>query len=112
MENTLITIGMYVTYALFVVALIVLVGFSVKQFAQNIRNNKATLYALIAFIVIFGISYVIASPTNVSELIFEKTGANYGSSRLIGSGLISFYILFGITVLTLLGAELSRPFKK
>lgn len=112
MENTLINIGLYLTYALFVIAIIALLGFSIKQFIGNIAKSKETLYGIIGLIVIFAISYLCASSTDVSEALFKKVGTDYSLSRLIGSGLIMFYILFVGVILTLIGSELARPFKK
>ncbi|MEG1572158.1 MAG: hypothetical protein RR190_04945 [Bacteroidales bacterium] len=112
MEDTLINIGLYLTYALFIIAIIALLFFSIRQFFGNIAKSKETLYGIIGLVVIFVISYIAASSTNVSETLFQKVGTDYALSKLIGSGLNMFYILFVGVILTLVGSELSRPFKK
>lgn len=110
--NTLVNIGMYVTYALFFVALAALLFFAVTQFIDNIRRSKTTLYAFIALIVVYAISYLCSSPTDVGEAFLEKTETTMAASKLIGSGMLMFYILFFGTVVTLLGTEIAKIFKK
>ncbi|MDE6493563.1 MAG: hypothetical protein K2O66_05430 [Bacteroidales bacterium] len=110
--DTLINIGMFLVYALLILAILATVGFSIYQFAGNFKQSKTTLYGIVGLIVIFIISYLLSSGSDISEAVFEKVGANYGSSKLIGSGLILFYILFGITLLTLIVTEIARPLKK
>lgn len=112
MENILINIGLYLTYVLFAIALVALLIFSIVQFIGNIGKSKETLFGLIGLLVVFAISYIISSPTDISESLFEKVGTDYGMSKLIGSGLIAFYILFVIAIVALLVSEVTRPFKK
>ena len=110
--NTLVNIGMYVTYALFVVALAALVFFAVTQFIDNIRRSKTTLYAFIALIVVYLVAYLCSSPTDVGAAFLEKTGTTLSASKFIGSGMLMFYILFFGTIVALLGAEVAKLFKK
>ncbi len=63
-------------------------------------------------VVIFLISYLLSSGSDINEAVFEKVGGNYGSSKLIGAGMYMFYILFGITLVTLIVTEIARPLKK
>lgn len=112
MIDTLIDIGMYIVYVLAIVAVVAAIGFSIYQFAGNIKQSKTTLFGIIGLVVIFAISYLTASGTDVSEALFEKVGTSYGSSKIIGAGMNAFYILFAITVITLIATEIARPFKK
>lgn len=110
--DILVNIGMYVTYALFVVAMAALLYFAVMQFIDNIRKSKMTLYALIALVVVYVLAYLCSSSTDVGEAFLEKTGTTMASSKLIGSGIVMFYILFAGTIVVLLGTEVSKIFKK
>ncbi len=110
--DTLINIGMFVVYALLVLGILAAVGFSIYQFAGNFKQNKTTLYGLVGLVVIFVVSYLVSSGTDISAAVFEKVGGNYESSKMIGAGMYMFYILFGVTLLTLIVTEIARPFKK
>lgn len=103
---------MYVVYALLILGILAAVGFSIYQFAENFRQSKTSLYGILGLVVIFVISYLLASGSDISPAVFEKVGGNYGSSKMIGAGMFMFYILFGITLLTLIVTEIIRPFKK
>lgn len=110
--NALVNIGMFVVYALFAVALVALLYFAVTQFIDNIRRSKTTLYAVVALVVVYLIAYLCSSPTDVSEAFLEKTGTSLSASKFIGSGMLMFYILFFGTIVTLLGVEVAKLFKK
>lgn len=112
MENTLINIGLYVTYALAILAVVAAVVFSIYQFFGNIKQSKTTLYGLVGLVVVFLAAYFLSSGTDVSAALFDKVGANYDSSKMIGAGMNMLYIIFGLTVVALLGTEIARPFKK
>ena len=52
-----------------------------------------------ALVVIFIIAYIAASGTDIPQEIFDKTGSNYSSSKVIGAGLYTVYILlFGVVI--------------
>lgn len=110
--NTLADVGLILTYVLFGAALLVLLGFSIIQFISNVSRSKNSLFGIIGLVVVFFLSFLVSSGTDVSETVFSKVGTNYELSKLIGSGLISFYILFVGVVITLIGFEIYRPFKK
>ncbi|MBD5392436.1 hypothetical protein HDR65_02735 [bacterium] len=110
--NALINIGMFVVYALLILGILAAVGFSIYQFAGNFKQNKNSLYGIVGLVVIFVISYIVSSGSDISPAVFDKVGGNYESSKMIGAGMYMFYILFGITLLTLIGTEIARPLKK
>lgn len=110
--DTLINIGMFLVYALLILGIVAAVGFSIYQFAGNFKQSKTALYGIIGLVVIFLISYLLSSGSDINEAVFEKVGGNYGSSKLIGAGMYMFYILFGITLVTLIVTEIARPLKK
>lgn len=112
MENILINIGMYAIYVLLGLAILALIFFAIKQFAENIAKEKETLWGLLGLILVFVVSYLLSSPSDISPLAFEKTGTSYELSKIIGGGLISFYILFILAIFAIIGTESYRPFKK
>ena len=75
-----IDVLMYVVYALAIVALVAAVGFSIVQFGGNIKNSKYTLFGLLGLVVIFVVSYILSSGTDISPELFEKTGSDLSRS--------------------------------
>ena len=67
------------------------------------------MIGLVAFGAIIAISYGMASGQATSEALLEKADA----SQIVMSdtGLFMFYILIGLTILSILVAEVSRLFK-
>ncbi len=111
MENVFINIGLIVTYSLLGVALLTLIGFSIKFLIVNIKKSKSTLFGVIGLLVVFIISYLLSSSSDVSQLVFEKTGTDFGLSKLIGSGLILTYIMFILVILTAAYSAVSKMMK-
>jgi len=88
---------LYVAYVTFAVLLITVLIFVVKGILDG--DIKKTLMSIGAFLFIFVVSYVMAdgveSFTKDGELVTAQT------SRLIGTGLFTFYILSIIAVIAM-----------
>jgi len=108
----LVDIGIYVTYALFGIAALGAIFAAARGFVTNPGKMKTALFGIVGVVVVFGASWALSSGTDVSELLFEKTGTSQSWSRPVGAGLYSFYILFSCTILAVIGTEVVRPSKK
>ena len=62
-------------------------------------------------IVAFIVSYFVASGTDIPQRVFEKSGSAYSSSKVIGAGLYTVYILFAGVILSIAYAEIAKRFK-
>ena len=108
----LIDIGIYVTYALFGIAAFGAIFSAVRGFITNPGKAKMALFGILGIVAIFGVSWVLSSSTDISEYLFQKAGTSLWWSRPVGAGLISFYILFIVVIVTVVATELIRPSKK
>ncbi len=73
---------------------------------------KARYLIILAItIVAFIISYFVASGTDISQMVFEKSGADYSSSKIVGAGLYTVYILFFGLIASVIFAEIAKRFK-
>ncbi|MDR0438382.1 MAG: hypothetical protein LBH22_08820 [Bacteroidales bacterium] len=108
----LINIGLIITYILFGLAVIGALIAAGKSFATSRGNSKMALLGAFGIVVIFIVSWFLSSGTDISEILFERTGTPLWWSRPVGAGLISFYILFICVVSTVIGTEIMKPFKK
>lgn len=101
--------GLYFCYFLFFGSVLAIVGL----FLMNAVNDTKTLVrsAMGAGILaaLFVVSYVLSGSELTSSAI--AMGVDEASSKLIGGGLIMFYITFFIAVLGLIYSEISKALK-
>lgn len=102
-------IAYWTTVVLICCAAVGIVVFLIKQIIEE--KQKGIIIVFAATIVALIISYFLASGTDIAQSVFEKTGANYGSSKLIGAGLYTVYILFAGVILSVIYAEISQRLK-
>lgn len=105
----MLDLGLYVLYALLGIAIATAIIFPI---INSIKDPAALLKIGIGigvFVVLFGISYALAD-SKVS-LKTAAAGIDASSSRLIGAGLIMFYITLTGSVLALIYSEISKAFK-
>lgn len=101
MSDTLINIGLYIAYALALFAVLGLIFFAIRAIIKDgLASSKGTLLGLAALVVVFVLSYLISAPDQGP--LYEKLGVGPGSSKLIGAGLITTYIIFlGFIIITI-----------
>lgn len=105
--------GIGLTYILVGVAVLGAILSSVLGIVRNPGGLKQAAIGIGAFVVVFGIAYVMASDavpqTSLSaEEMEEITGS---VSRNVGTGLYAFYILFLAAVAAIVYSEISKLFK-
>jgi NADH:ubiquinone oxidoreductase subunit 6 (subunit J) len=110
--NSLINIGMYLTYILVIIALIIIFYFAVMAIVKDFKNVKSSLFGILILLAVFVIAYLLSSSTDVSMNFFDKTETNPKYSKIIGSAVISLYILMLGVVGTLIYVQISRLLKK
>lgn len=105
----MLDLGLYVLYALLAIALAAAIIFPI---VHAVRDPRALLKAGIGigiFLVLFGISYGLADSTVTIKT--AAAGITEGTSRLIGAGLILFYIALAGSILALIYSEISKAFR-
>ena len=95
------------TYIALVVCAIAAIGFGVYLFASNIKNNKKGIISLGAFVAIILISYLTAS----SDIPAIKQQVTEGTVKMVGGGIVAFYLLLIGAVGAIVYAEVSKLFK-
>ena len=99
------------SYILLALTIIVLLAFPVIYFIKNPKAAVSFLLLLVAFAVLYGIGYLLASDS-ASSKIFEKEEISGNLSRMIGGGIITTYILAGLAVLAILYSSISSAFNR
>ncbi|MDR1724928.1 MAG: hypothetical protein LBR28_00850 [Bacteroidales bacterium] len=101
--------------ALFILVLIFALGFAIVQIVKGLitepKKQIGIISAVVLLIIIFVVSYILASGTDVPQLLFERTGSNYDNSKLIGASLYVVYALLGLVVLSVLYSEITKKLK-
>ena len=108
--ESLINIGIILTYVMVAFAALTAIGFGVKKMIQNTNNAKKTLYTVGGLVVAFIIAYVLASDEVLNS--YDKYEITASSSKQVGMGLITFYFLLFGAIAAILYTELSKVFSK
>lgn len=105
----LLDIGFYFFYAMIVIAMIAAVGFALMQTIKTRGGIIRALIILGIIAVLFVVSYVL-SGDDVS-VASQALGTTASTSKMIGAGLIMFYIAFAGAILALIYAEITKASK-
>lgn len=105
----MLDIGLYFGYTLLIVAVLAAVVLPLIKAVQSPDTFLKSLYGVIVILVIFGISYAISS-SNVRPS-WAVAGIGEGTSKLIGAGLITFYVVVVIAFLGLIFSEVNKALK-
>ena len=108
--ETLINIGIILTYLMVAFAAATAVGFGVKKMMQKTNNAKKTLYSMGGLIAIILIAYLMSSDEVLGS--YEKYEITSSTAKQVGMGLTTFYILAIGAIGAVLYAELSKLFAK
>jgi len=110
--NLAINIGLIATYILVGFAILVIVAFAIKALVTNIKDAIPSLVGVGVLVVLFLIALVISKSNDVSTLFFEKTGTNEAYSKLIGSGLITLYLIMAVVFATMIYFQIAKLLKR
>jgi NADH:ubiquinone oxidoreductase subunit 6 (subunit J) len=108
--ESLINIGIILTYLMVALAALTAVGFGVKKMMQKTNNAKKTLYSIGGLLVIILISYLMSSDEVLGS--YEKYEITAATAKRVGMGLTTFYLLAIGAIGAVLYAELSKAFAK
>ncbi|WP_299325418.1 hypothetical protein [Maribacter sp. Asnod2-G09] len=99
-----------ITYLLLGIAVVVSLVFTLKNLFANPQGLKKTLFVVGGFLLVVGISYVLASGTDVDPEFAAMT--DEGTVKNIGMGLNVFFILTIIAILSLVVPAVKNMFSK
>ncbi len=105
----MIDFGLYATYVLLGVAVAAAIIFPIINSLSNPRSLMRAGAAIVGILVLFGIGYAM-SDSKISNAAIAA-GLDESGVKLIGAGLIMFYIVFAIAVLALIYSEISKALK-
>jgi len=111
MENSLINIGLIISYILFGVTLLAALILPLIYFFKNFnfKKSKNSFIALAVLIVIAIISFAMSSGEAGS--FTEDFGISSNLFRMIGGSLVTTYIMFFITIIVAIASEATNRIK-
>ena len=107
--ESLINIGIILTYLMVAFAALAAIGFGIKKMMQK-TNTKKTLYSIGGLLVIILISYLMSSDEVLGS--YEKYEITASTVKRVGMGLTTFYLLAIGAIGAVMYAELSKVFAK
>jgi hypothetical protein len=105
-NETLINVGLYVTYGLIGLAVLASVIFPIIFFFRDFRKAKTTLIGLVALVAILLFSYAIS--TNEA---YEAMNVSPNVSQWVGGGITATMILIGLGLLMAIFTEVFKFFR-
>ncbi|MDO1513430.1 hypothetical protein Q2T41_12265 [Maribacter confluentis] len=99
-----------ITYLLLGIAVVVSLVFTLKNLFSNPQGLKKTLFVVGGFLLVVGVSYVLASGTDVDPEYLEMSDES--TVKKIGMGLNVFFILTIIAILSLVIPAIKNMFSK
>lgn len=100
---------MYVTYVFGGVAVGSAILFPLLNAIKSPGTFLKSLMGVGVLVALFGVSYMLSSPAVTNSWVAR--GITEGVSKMVGAGLIMFYMVMVIAVLGLIYSEVSKAFK-
>lgn len=107
--DSLINIGIYITYVLLFVAVAGAIVFPVIQTFGDLKKAKGSLIGIGAALVLFLVSYAISSPE--TGAFYDKFNISPNFSKVIGGGLVATYIITIAVLLSIVYSQVSKWIK-
>lgn len=105
----MIDLGLYIVYALFIGSIGGAIVFGGVNALKSPASSVKSLYGIGALVVVFVISYVLSGDFVSADQ--QAKGIDGGTSKLIGAGLISFYIILVVSIFGMVYSEISKALK-
>lgn len=96
--DSLINIGLYVAYFTLFIAIAALIVFPIVTLVKgNFKKAKGSLVGVAVLALIIVIAYIV-SPADQGAF-YTKMNTSAGTSKLIGAGLLTTYIIFAALII-------------
>jgi len=106
----MIDIGLYTFYALLFIAVASAIIFPIVQAVASPKSLIRSAVSIGVVAVLFGIAYVVSG----SEITLKAmaAGVDASSSKMIGAGLIMFYIVLALAIIAIIYSEINTAINK
>lgn len=109
MENQVANIGLYTSYVLLGIAILVVLFVAVKGLSSNPKGAITIGLAIVAFGILYGISYGMADDVVTAK--FKSKGVDANMSQMIGSFVNMMWFSLGLGILAIAFSQVKSLFK-
>lgn len=103
MENQVANIGLYTSYVLLIIAILVVLFVAVKGLSSNPKGAITVGLAIVVFGILFAISYGMASDVVTPK--FKSKGIDADMSQLVGAFVNMMWFSLGLGVLSIVYSQ-------
>ncbi len=100
----------YLAYVVLAVIILFVVFFVLKNLVTHTSSLKSTLIGAGAFLAVLLISYMLTSG-DTTQYFNNDIAATESTSHMVGAGLVSFYVLGAIAILSMLFSGVKKLIK-
>ena len=108
---SVINFSLNITYVALFLAVIFVLAFGIYHFANNIKGNMTVLYGVLALVVVFLISYLLADDQLAGASPKLLASVSPSTITNVDMGIYSFLILFFVAIGAIIWAEVSNVIK-
>jgi hypothetical protein len=105
----MIDVGLYIFYVLFFIAIGSAIIFPLLYVIQHPKGLVKSLAGIVGLVAVFIVAYLISG--NEVTLKYTQYGVGAGSSKMIGAGLIVFYVALFSAIIGVIYSEISKALK-
>jgi hypothetical protein len=106
----MINFGLYLTYTLIGLSVVAILFFAVSKILQEPGGAKSALIGIVGLVVVVLLGYLLSTGEDANTL-YAKLKVTEAVSHRVGTGLMSLYIIMGLTILSIFYAEITRLLK-
>ena len=106
----MINFGLYLTYALIGFSVVAILFFAVTKILQEPGGAKSALIGIVGLVVVLLLGYLLSTGADANT-IYAKLDVTESTSRRVGTGLMTLYIVMALTILSILYVEITRLLK-
>ena len=110
MNETVINIGLYLTYALIGLSVVGILFFALKKIIQEPGGARSALFGILGLVVVILVGYLLSTGEDANGM-FAKLEVTETVSHRVGTGLMTLYVVMGLTILSIIYVEVTRLFK-
>ena len=103
-SNKILNTSFILFYVMLLFAIASLLTFAIVRLVKNIKTSYKALIAIVALVVLFLITYLIASPT--LDDVFIKLQISGEEARLIEAAVYFTYVVFAAAIITIIAAPI------
>ncbi|TVR78307.1 MAG: hypothetical protein EA412_09110 [Chitinophagaceae bacterium] len=107
----MIDFAIYAAYVLIAICAITAIVFGVMHLLRDPKQALWSVVGVVVVAVVFGIGYALSSSDFTFPGMEEKFSISPSGVQMVGAGIITFYLLAGITIVAGVVTEVMNVFK-